>query len=243
MACPYFDPGERLPGSSGSLGDVYSGLCRADAASAWQPDDRTVSDRCNLGYARGHCAHFPVSGGPDSVRFSVARHDPARDPDPLFPGTGSPASIQRSFGLFGPSRRFPRRDAPGFARKTGRRLRAQLPAANREMNPKFVRESISEYSELALPNDANTLGNVLGGKVMHLVDLAAALAAMRHARCPVVTASVDHMNFLHPVKIGQLILLRSCGEPRVPHVDGSGRASLCGESDAPARSRTPRRPT
>jgi acyl-CoA hydrolase len=77
------------------------------------------------------------------------------------------------------------------------------------MAPKAVRESISEYSELALPNDANGLGNVLGGKVMHLVDLAAALAALRHARRPVVTASVDYMNFLHPVKIGQLILLRS----------------------------------
>ena len=77
------------------------------------------------------------------------------------------------------------------------------------MQGKPVRESQSEYSELALPNDSNGLGNVLGGKVMHLVDLAAALAAMRHARCPVVTASIDHMNFLHPVHIGQLIILRS----------------------------------
>src|SRR5215472_3551470 len=77
------------------------------------------------------------------------------------------------------------------------------------MEGKPVRESQSEYSELALPNDANGLGNVLGGKVMHLVDLAGALAALRHARCPVVTASVDHMNFLHPVHIGELILLRS----------------------------------
>ena len=74
---------------------------------------------------------------------------------------------------------------------------------------RYVRESISEYSEFALPNDANTLGNVLGGKVMHLVDLAAALAAVRHARCSVVTASVDHMSFLHPIQIGQLIVLRS----------------------------------
>jgi acyl-CoA hydrolase len=74
---------------------------------------------------------------------------------------------------------------------------------------RFVRESISEYSEFALPTDANTLGNVLGGKVMHLVDLAAALAAVRHARCPVVTASVDQMSFLHPVHIGQLIMLQS----------------------------------
>jgi acyl-CoA hydrolase len=77
------------------------------------------------------------------------------------------------------------------------------------MQAKPVRESASEYSELALPNDANLLGHLLGGKVMHLVDVAAALAAIRHARCPVVTASVDHMNFLHPVKIGQLVLLRS----------------------------------
>jgi acyl-CoA hydrolase len=74
---------------------------------------------------------------------------------------------------------------------------------------RFVRESISEYSEFALPNDANTLGNVLGGKVMHLVDLAAVLAAVRHSRCSVVTASVDHMNFLHQIHIGQLIVLRS----------------------------------
>src|SRR3989442_10850521 len=77
------------------------------------------------------------------------------------------------------------------------------------MTPKFVRESISEYSDLALPNDANGLGNELGGKVMHLVDLAGAMAALRHARTPVVTASVDYMNFLHPVHIGQLIVLRS----------------------------------
>jgi acyl-CoA hydrolase len=81
------------------------------------------------------------------------------------------------------------------------------------MNPmseaKTVRESISEYAEFALPNDANGLGNVLGGKVMHLVDLAGAMAAIRHARRPVVTASVDSMNFLHPVRIGQLIILRS----------------------------------
>ena len=77
------------------------------------------------------------------------------------------------------------------------------------MTPKFVRESISEYSELALPNDANGLGNVLGGKVMHLVDLAAAMAGLRHARKPVVTASVDSLHFLHPVHINELMTLRS----------------------------------
>jgi acyl-CoA hydrolase len=60
-----------------------------------------------------------------------------------------------------------------------------------------------------MPNDANPLGNLLGGHVMHLVDVAGAIAAARHARTPVVTASIDHMNFLHPVHIGQLLLLRS----------------------------------
>jgi acyl-CoA hydrolase len=78
-----------------------------------------------------------------------------------------------------------------------------------QMTGKPVRESFSEYSELALPNDANGLGNVLGGKVMHLVDLAAAMAAIRHARRPVVTLSVDSLRFLHPVHIGELIVLRS----------------------------------
>jgi acyl-CoA hydrolase len=72
---------------------------------------------------------------------------------------------------------------------------------------KPVRESQAEYSELALPNDANTFGFLLGGRVMHLVDLAGAIAALRHARQPVVTVSVDHMNFLHPVRIGQLVRL------------------------------------
>jgi len=74
---------------------------------------------------------------------------------------------------------------------------------------KTVKESASEYVEFALPNDVNGLGNVLGGKVMHLVDMAAAMAALRHARRPVVTASVDSLQFLHPVRIGQLIILRS----------------------------------
>lgn len=77
------------------------------------------------------------------------------------------------------------------------------------LTPRPVRESVSEYSELALPNDANALGFLLGGRVMHLVDMAGALAAMRHARLPVVTASFDHMSFLHPVHIGQLVILHS----------------------------------
>jgi acyl-CoA hydrolase len=77
------------------------------------------------------------------------------------------------------------------------------------MSPKFVRESASDYSELALPNDANSLGNLLGGRIMHLVDLAGAIAAMRHAGHAVVTASVDQMQFIHPVRIGQLVRLQA----------------------------------
>ena len=74
---------------------------------------------------------------------------------------------------------------------------------------KPVKQSQAEYSELALPNDVNPLGNLLGGKVMHLVDLAGAIAATRHARTAVVTASVDHMSFIHPIHIGQLIRLQA----------------------------------
>jgi acyl-CoA hydrolase len=72
-----------------------------------------------------------------------------------------------------------------------------------------VRESRSEYSEVCLPNDANMLGNMLGGRVMHLVDLCGAIAGMRHARSAVVTASIDQMMFLHPIHIGELVMLKS----------------------------------
>jgi hypothetical protein len=77
MACPYFDPGARLPGSGGSLGDLYAGLCRAETGRSLQPDEQTVADRCNLGYARSRCPHFPQDGGPDAVRFSVKLDDGA----------------------------------------------------------------------------------------------------------------------------------------------------------------------
>ena len=72
-----------------------------------------------------------------------------------------------------------------------------------------VQQSQSEYSEVCLPIDANLLGNMLGGHVMHLVDLCGAIAGMRHARCTVVTASVDQMTFLHPVRLGELLRLKS----------------------------------
>lgn len=68
---------------------------------------------------------------------------------------------------------------------------------------------MSEISEMALPIYANPLGNLLGGRIMHLMDLVAATAAMRHARSAVVTASADYVSFLHPIRIGQLVILRA----------------------------------
>lgn len=77
------------------------------------------------------------------------------------------------------------------------------------MDGRPVRDSLSEIAEFALPIYANPLGYLLGGRIMHLVDLAAATAAMRHARRSVVTAAVDSMTFLHPIRIGQLVTLKS----------------------------------
>lgn len=90
--------------------------------------------------------------------------------------------------------------------------KVETPAAaetDSSASARSVRETQSEYSELCLPNDTNTLGTMLGGHVMHLVDLCGAIAAIRLARCPVVTASVDQMTFLHPVHVGELVTLKS----------------------------------
>ena len=65
-------------------------------------------------------------------------------------------------------------------------------------------------TELVLPNDANPLGYILGGTVMHLIDIAGAIACHRHTRSLLVTAAVDGLQFLHPIKVGDLIILRSC---------------------------------
>jgi len=75
--------------------------------------------------------------------------------------------------------------------------------------PRAVRESASEMAEIVLPNDANPLNALLGGRLMHWIDLAGAMAAHRHSRQWVVTASIDHMDFLVPVRVGDLVILRS----------------------------------
>jgi acyl-CoA hydrolase len=63
--------------------------------------------------------------------------------------------------------------------------------------------------EVVLPDDANPLGNILGGKVMHLIDIAGAVAAHRHSHRHVVTASVDSLDFVRPIRVGQIILLQA----------------------------------
>jgi acyl-CoA hydrolase len=69
--------------------------------------------------------------------------------------------------------------------------------------------SSSEMVEAVLPNDANALGNMLGGRVMHLIDIAGALAAHRHSMSHVVTASVDYLDFRSPIRVGEFIILKS----------------------------------
>src|SRR5436305_10841770 len=78
-----------------------------------------------------------------------------------------------------------------------------------QLMPRPVSDSQSEMNEIVLPNDANPLGALLGGRLMHWIALAGALAAHRHSRNYVVTASIDHLDFWTPVHIGDLVVLRS----------------------------------
>lgn len=77
------------------------------------------------------------------------------------------------------------------------------------MNLKSPKESMVEMTELVLPNDTNLLGNLLGGKLMHLVDIAGAMAAQRHSNRIVVTAAIDSVDFKFPVKVGEIIILKA----------------------------------
>lgn len=74
---------------------------------------------------------------------------------------------------------------------------------------KPVRASQAEMTEVVLPNDANIVGTILGGRVMHLADLCGAIAACRHAGAVTVTASVDHMDFRYPIHVGELVVLKA----------------------------------
>jgi acyl-CoA hydrolase len=77
------------------------------------------------------------------------------------------------------------------------------------MAPRRVRDSQVITTQLVLPNDTNGLGNLLGGTLMHWIDIVAAIAAQRHADRVCVTASVDELNFHHPVRLGDVVTLQA----------------------------------
>src|SRR6202453_890821 len=72
-----------------------------------------------------------------------------------------------------------------------------------------VAESQSERSEIVLPPDTNAIGNLFGGRLMQYIDLVGAMAASRHARAFTVTASMDHLDFVAPVRVGELLILKA----------------------------------
>jgi len=80
-------------------------------------------------------------------------------------------------------------------------------------------DSVVEMTELVLPNDTNLLGNLLGGKLMHWMDVACGMSASRFANQVVVTAAVDNLIFHHPIKLGELVNLKA-------FVTWSGRTSM-----------------
>lgn len=78
-----------------------------------------------------------------------------------------------------------------------------------EVVARTVAESQSERSEIIFPADANALGNLFGGRLMQYIDLVGAMAASRHARAVTVTASMDHLDFVAPVRVGDLLILKA----------------------------------
>jgi len=77
------------------------------------------------------------------------------------------------------------------------------------MVEKRVQDSCTVMTQLVLPNDTNTLGNLMGGQLMHWMDIAAAMSAMKHCGCAVVTASADNISFQNPIKLGNLVTIEA----------------------------------
>jgi acyl-CoA hydrolase len=108
------------------------------------------------------------------------------------------------------------------------------------LDPKRPRDSYTEMAQVVLPNDANPLGFILGGTVMHLIDIAGAMAALRHTRARCVTAAVDGLQFLHPIRIGDIIILQAHVTCAFTHslevqIDVSSEATLTGERQMTSR--------
>ncbi|MCS6905778.1 MAG: acyl-CoA thioesterase [Bacteroidia bacterium] len=77
------------------------------------------------------------------------------------------------------------------------------------MKPKSPRESFTQMTEIVLPNDTNVLGNLMGGRLLHWMDIVAAIAASRHSNRVVVTAAVDFVEFRSPIKLGEIVILKA----------------------------------
>ena len=84
----------------------------------------------------------------------------------------------------------------------------------------------SEMTEIILPNDTNTLGNLLGGRLMHFIDLTGAMAAYRHSRTHVVTAAMDHIDFIQPGASRRPAHSQVQRQPRLLHFNGGGREGV-----------------
>ena len=78
-----------------------------------------------------------------------------------------------------------------------------------DLKGKSVRDSQVQMTEMVLPNHTNRLGNLLGGQLMHWIDICAAIASFRHTNRVCVTASVDELNFIHPIKEGEVVILEA----------------------------------
>ena len=77
------------------------------------------------------------------------------------------------------------------------------------INSKKAKESFTVMNELVLPNDTNTLNNLMGGRLLHWMDIAAAIAAQKHCNRIVVTASVDNVSFQHAIKLGDVVTIEA----------------------------------
>src|SRR5689334_9329326 len=78
-----------------------------------------------------------------------------------------------------------------------------------QMNPRTPKESLTIMNELVLPNDTNTLNNLMGGRLLHWMDIAAAISAQKHCNRIVVTASVDNVSFKHSIKLGDVVTIEA----------------------------------
>lgn len=77
------------------------------------------------------------------------------------------------------------------------------------LDPKPASASAAEFTHLVLPPDTNALGTIFGGRIMEWVDIAASIVANRHCRKVAVTASIDNLNFISPVNLGDIVILRA----------------------------------